>query len=158
MRITVSEKPRVLNFDSLLESRSTKPLKAVAIKRRSNLTRETSLTREAGKTPVRTLAKENISKQVAVQKGKAASRSISKKAQQSNAITSHEDTHKEELAPAQLADEGKSGSTDVKTSRTYLWVGFMLMVVGVILGILFGKTALLISIAGMVFVIIGYSI
>jgi hypothetical protein len=34
----------------------------------------------------------------------------------------------------------------------------MLIVVGVILGILFGKTALLISIAGMVFVIIGYTI
>jgi uncharacterized membrane protein len=66
--------------------------------------------------------------------------------------------HHEEAAQIAAEDEGESVSPALKSSRTYLWVGIMLMVVGVILGILFGKTALLISVAGLIFVIIGYSV
>lgn len=46
----------------------------------------------------------------------------------------------------------------MKTSEIYLWAGMVLIVMGVILGILFGKTALVVSVAGIVFVIIGYTI
>jgi hypothetical protein len=72
------------------------------------------------------------------------------------------DTHEEQtLEPVPINEDEKVEASEpgnFKTSRAYLWVGFMLIVIGAILGILFGKTALLVSIAGMVFVIIGYTI
>lgn len=71
--------------------------------------------------------------------------------------TDHVKTQSDEVRNAQLTDNPATFQ-EVKTARTYLWIGFMLIVVGIILGILFGKTALLVSIAGVVFVIIGYII
>jgi membrane protein CcdC involved in cytochrome C biogenesis len=64
-----------------------------------------------------------------------------------------------ELTGSETADDTTvSDGKYLKTSKTYMWIGIVLVVVGIIMGILFGKTALLISLAGMVFVIIGYAI
>ena len=154
IKITATEKPRVLNFDSLLNV--SQPAKA----------QENVKPKYSGKSRItysikRTLAnKEKTSSQATkpvVAPGSGAAR---------NTVTNNPQIADRKLAEhEQKIDEGQiiSDSTvidesSIKTARTYLWIGCMLIVVGIILGILFGKTALLISIAGAVFVTIGYLI
>lgn len=176
IKITASERPRVLDFDSLIKSQQTaKPVSSPKPTTRSN-NKSSNPKNSAGRVPtgspaVRKPASETLpptatrqlqtsSKTSTANAGaKAANAPSVKQNPKPSAKAPEGHTHQEEINQAQVVDEKTViEPTDAKTSRTYLWVGFMLIVVGVILGILFGKTALLISIAGLVFVIIGYSI
>ncbi|HEX8376197.1 MAG TPA: hypothetical protein VF602_00155 [Pedobacter sp.] len=163
VRVTASEKKPALNFDSLINSTapvrrptslgqhsraSTSPSKKTSKKISSNTSKAASLNarintvlKPTKSVPPKTITRSNTEKSVAVEAP---------------------DTHEEQtLEPVPINEDEKVEASEpgnFKTSRAYLWVGFMLIVIGAILGILFGKTALLVSIAGMVFVIIGYTI
>ncbi|MBC8053868.1 MAG: hypothetical protein H7Y13_12455 [Sphingobacteriaceae bacterium] len=153
IRVTASEKPRALNFDSLARARQAEK---DVFNSNPQAARSSSAFASANKTDLKTVSKPSSGKKIASAQKNKTTTSRKKSGQQ---ITSSVDDHKDEIEPEQLTvDKTSAEPENKKASRTYLWVGFMLIVVGVILGILFGKTALLISIAGMVFVIIGYSI
>lgn len=91
---------------------------------------------------------------------------IKKQKRENRPVSANNNTDKTEVqdkvAHTSVAadDEGFSATEApaIKTSKIYLWAGMVLIVIGVILGILFGKTALVVSVAGIVFVIIGYTI
>ncbi|HEY0055339.1 MAG TPA: hypothetical protein VGB63_08290 [Pedobacter sp.] len=162
VRVTASEKKSALNFDSLINSSAKvrqpntsgqhpRPRTSLSKKTSSKVSSNTSkagalnarvntTTKPAQSAPSKTITKSTTDKPASVEA----------------------DNHEEEtLQPVPINDDEEVEQTEpgnFKTSRAYLWVGFMLIVIGAILGILFGKTALLVSIAGMVFVIIGYTI
>lgn len=158
VKVVVSEKQSALDFDSLLNSNATvKPEKRPSRVKKSQRGEKQGSpeirksTQQVEKKPASKLSRPEKS---ALKKSTVTSNS----ADRTKAVKEEEHSH-EEIASVQVTDDQSVvHEPDVQTSRTYLWVGFMLIIVGVILGILFGKTALLISIAGMVFVIIGYTI
>lgn len=147
IRVVALEKPKEADLDSLLlSSMPAKAPKKVSKKTRNK--QESIPVNISSESQIATLntnqqAVENDSftepKQVEVPK------------------TAEAKVQADEVRNAQLTDSSATFQ-EVKTARTYLWIGFMLIVVGIILGILFGKTALLVSIAGMIFVAIGYII
>ncbi len=171
VRVTASEKKPALNFDSLINSNarvrqpnslgqhpgvSISPSKKTSKEISSNTSKAGSLAKSsAGSLNARVSPTPKPAQS-------APSKAIAKSTTDKAATVEVPDNHEEEtLQPVPINDDEKVEATEpgnFKTSRAYLWVGFMLIVIGAILGILFGKTALLVSIAGMVFVIIGYTI
>jgi cobalamin biosynthesis Mg chelatase CobN len=154
VKITATEKSRALNFDSLLDSRQAEMEKASASSSPSK-----SFRRNYSSTEKVTSENTSSPEKEARQQGSASrpKKRVVEKPQESQSATvqNHsENDHKEEITDD--SESSASTSSNIKTSRAYLWVGIMLMVVGIVLGILFGKTAFLISLAGIVFVVIGY--
>lgn len=155
--VTAAEKSKELSFDSLVKSREVAiPASKPATKARRSMERSTT---RSSRLKTRTFIQKSP-RSASMQSSKAPS----KKAVNSDTLktiikSTAADAH-DEIAHAEEIDHNDTvePTNNVKVSRTYLWIGFMLVVVGVILAILFGKMALLISVAGTVFVIIGYSI
>ncbi len=53
--------------------------------------------------------------------------------------------------------EGSQVSHSAKVNAlNYMWIGFFLMLAGFVLGLLFGKPAFLVSVAGLVFIVLGF--
>ena len=160
IKITATEKPRVLNFDSLLQdSQTAKTIRTEKPKgiRKSFAGNGSYYKKEASTNQTKTTP-------AALQKSavkpilKAGQNTIAGKTQAVDNKPSFA-KNKQQIEETQLvSDRTEVDESTIKTSRTYLWVGFMLIIVGIILGILFGKNALLISLAGLVFVAIGYLI
>jgi hypothetical protein len=153
IRVIASEKPKEVDFDTLINTGKAEA--RARLKTSQSLSKRVTASRAGITERKEALNKSSVPKQTSSKPAKikpvTGEASVTK--QSSN------NKHKEELDKAQVTDDKTAiEPTDIKTSRTYLWIGFMLIVVGVILGILFGKTALLISIAGIVFVVIGYSL
>lgn len=156
--VTAAEKSKELSFDSLVKSRETlKPASKPAAAKTQQLRARSAAISSTSKSKTQNQKKpESLAEQT--------SKSPSKKAVNPDKLktivkSASADAH-DEIAHAEVIDENNvaAPTNNIKASRTYLWIGFMLVVVGVILGILFGKMALLISVAGLVFVLIGYSI
>lgn len=158
IKVTAAEKPKELSFDSLVKSREvTKPVSKPAATKAPSLRARSTVRSSNSKN--QTPSQKN-SGSLTEQPSKAPSKkAVSPDKSKTTVKSTSADAH-EEIAHAEVIDENNivAPTNDIKASRTYLWIGFMLIVVGVILGILFGKMALLISLAGLVFVIIGYSI
>ena len=152
VRVTASEKRPALNFDSLITS-NTKALEKNRIRHYSKASSYSNK-----KTAKLTAAKTKAV--IAAKPAKKAPSAVITHADTEASVTTPGKSDEQVLKPVPVTDNEKTVAEpgNFKTSRAYLWVGFMLIVVGAILGILFGKTALLVSIAGMVFVIIGYTI
>ena len=148
IRVVALEKPKKADLDSLLlSSMSSETPKKVS--KRTRDSQEHSNTRNSNsESQIKTLNTD----QQAVE-----SDSFTEPKQVEVPKTGGAKVQANEVRNTQLTD-APATFQEVKTARTYLWIGFMLIVVGIILGILFGKTALLVSIAGVVFVIIGYII
>ena len=154
VRVTASEKRPAMNFDSLITS-TTKAFEKNRIRHYSKAS-SSSNKKTANITAAKTKAV------IAAKPAQKASSAVITHAHADTeaTVTTPEKSDEAVLKPVPVTDDEKTVAEpgNFKTSRAYLWVGFMLIVVGAILGILFGKTALLVSIAGMVFVIIGYTI
>lgn len=168
VKIVVTQKPEELNFETLIngaakEASNTERKRPKSVQKptssQSNVSAKTATSAGAQKP---SLAVSKADKPaITKNKERLTTSNESKPLSKPNAATNNADQdHVEELEAVQQVntDVADPAKNDLKASRAYLWVGFMLIVVGVILGILFGKTALLISIAGVVFVMIGYSI
>lgn len=159
IKIIATEKPRALNFDSLINnSQAAKPAKKANLSRR-----KPSGSTNSNNTWVKqkNVQERQVSKPVLkILPPKKSQNAVVNQNPNFESNSSPIAEHNEKIAPQQIKDDSTviGDSADMKTARIYLWIGFMLIVVGIILGILFGKTALLISITGMIFVIIGYSI
>jgi len=157
--ITASEKPRSLNLDSLLNDSQTTTERAEQKYSNRSLSNDDKKGTSANKENTSTQAISKLAETSQKSTPKADQNKVASKIPQAidnkPALADHHEQIEEEqiISDSMVVDE-----SNTKASRTYLWVGFMLIVVGVILGILFGKTALLISIAGVVFVTIGYLI
>lgn len=158
IKVTAAEKPKELSFDSLVKSReAAKPASKLAAKKASSLRGRSTVRSSNSKSQTQG---QKDSESLAEQHSKAPSKKAASPEKSKTIVKSTSDDIHEEIAHAEVIDENNivASTNNIKASRTYLWIGFMLIVVGVILGILFGKMALLISLAGLVFVIIGYSI
>ena len=162
VKITATERSPSLNLDSLLrgieaakqerksstiQSRKSSPsiVKKVT-KRPSSLTRNTE---PAIRTSSR-IDQRPVSNTIKVEQERK-SLEVEKSAPEITTKTEPEQIQK-------VDDQTIAQSKNIRASRIYLWVGFILMTIGVFLGIFFGKTALLVSIAGIVLVVIGYKI
>jgi len=160
IKITATEKPRVLNFDSLLQdSQTAKTIRTEKPKViRKSLAGNGSYYKKESSTNQTKTTPAALQKSAVTPIPKAGQNTITGKTQAVGNKPSIA-KNKQQIEEAQLvSDRTEVDESTIKTSRTYLWVGFMLIIVGIILGILFGKNALLISLAGLVFVAIGYLI
>ena len=147
IRVIALEKPKEADLDSLLLS--SMPAKATNKVSKKTINKQESIpVKTSSELPIETLNTD----QQAVE-----SDSFTEPKQAEVPKTAEAKVQADEVRNAELTDSPATFQ-EVKTARTYLWIGFMLIVVGIILGILFGKTALLVSIAGVVFVAIGYII
>ncbi|MBC7914645.1 MAG: UbiA prenyltransferase family protein [Pyrinomonadaceae bacterium] len=174
IKVLASEKPKFATMESLENDAVSKkpenitPTKPTYTKSRASLKRGgpafNTISKPAGVTkiaPKRLNPVSNPSKIVVNKtpvKSAQPNPNIAARDKPSNLNTQQEIHNEVENAQVIDIDDTETQVSNIKTSKTYLWVGIVLVVVGMILGILFGKTALLISIAGMVFVIIGYTI
>lgn len=135
-----------------------KPNRASTAKKTSFSTPKTASKQTAANPRLQTSKEDNSTVSIIIKKvDKTAPRSIKTESAKSQQKTL-EDKANTATAVSNAEPALANNQSILQTSRTYLWVGTALVVIGMILGILFGKTALLVSIAGIVFVIIGYTI
>jgi hypothetical protein len=66
-------------------------------------------------------------------------------------ITTESENHYVEVIPT-------TGKVDRQSTLSYFWIGALLLLIGIILGLLFGRAAFLISACGMIFIILGFFI
>lgn len=74
-------------------------------------------------------------------------------AETSKAVVQDRSTASNNVVPAQEIQEKYSAKVN---AVRYIWIGSFLILAGLVLGLLFGRPAFLVSIAGVVFVIIGF--
>ncbi|MGV3509229.1 MAG: hypothetical protein ACO1N7_08075 [Sphingobacteriaceae bacterium] len=148
IRVVALEKPKVADLDSLLLS--SMPAKVTKKVFKKTISKQESI-------PVNISSESSIETFNTDQQAVESDDSFTEPKQVEVPKTAETKVQADEVRNTELTDNPATFQ-EVKTARTYLWIGFMLIVVGIILGILFGKTALLVSIAGVVFVAIGYII
>ena len=165
IRVRAEEKPKAVSIDSVPQTKAIAGSTRIYTKKKYNTPTSNIPNKQVSSTTSRKAVEASWS--TAKSNDNATTIIIKKNAKaevqpSSNVNSQLDGQHKdleEEISQAQIIDDTTvSQTSNSKASKTYLWVGIVLVVVGIILGILFGKTALLVSIAGLIFVIIGYTI
>lgn len=174
VEVRVVAKEKVINYDSIFrESRaavnSVKVQKTIQPSTRAGRSRtSTHAPLKEIETPIKTIPKEkpvttaeNRQKvpPMAAEVPKAdPAVSVPKTTPAAGGTAAHSETIKNLPSfqqPGDSAEYGRQGPSSAN-KISYLWIGFVLVIGGIVLGLIFGRTAFMVSVVGIVFLIIGF--